>query len=219
MDSVSATSPFVHDLLLLKSAEVSAACTAKPPWVSLALNHSPWVVVRRTPAPDGKVAIGVRGHSRQQRWGGFSDLLAIVKVMRPNQLRSALAQPNRRSLPVFQLLESVERKLAGFNLDWGPCGSVGFELATSQQVTHPESDLDLVIYAPERIEDDFAQQIWNTMAIASGKLDIRVETPHCGFSLCEYARGQSSTILLRTPAGPRLGEDPWAQPKENGSWE
>ena len=219
MDSASTPSPFVHDLLLLNSAEVSAACTATPPWVSLALNNSPWVVVRRTPAPSGKVAVGVRGNSRQQRWGGFSDLLAIVKVTRPNQLRSPLAEPNRRFLPVFQLLESVERKLATFNLDWGPCGSVGFELATSQQVTHPESDLDLVIYAPERIERDFAQHIWNTMTMTPGKLDIRVETLHCGFSLCEYACGQSPTILLRTPAGPRLGEDPWAWPRENGSWE
>jgi phosphoribosyl-dephospho-CoA transferase len=214
MDQPSEPRPIVHDLLLLKSIDLSAACMAEPPWVSGALKSRPWVVVRRSPAPSCKVAIGVRGTNRQQRWGGFADLLAIAKVTRPYQLRSAFAEPNRRSLPAFRVLESVEKKLADLNLTWGPCGSVGFELATSHHVTRPESDLDLVIDAPERIEREIAQHIWKKVNIPSGKVDVRVETPYCGFSLYEYACGQSSTILLRMPEGPRLGEDPWAPPKE-----
>jgi hypothetical protein len=47
---------------------------AEPPWVMPALRHTPWVVVRRAPAPHGKLAVGVRGAAREQRWGGFIEL-------------------------------------------------------------------------------------------------------------------------------------------------
>jgi acyl-CoA reductase-like NAD-dependent aldehyde dehydrogenase len=40
-------------------------------------------------------------------------------------------------------------------------------------------------------------------------IDIRGETPICGFSLKEYAGHGTERILLRTPAGVVLGADPW----------
>jgi hypothetical protein len=40
-------------------------------------------------------------------------------------------------------------------------------------------------------------------------VDIRVETPVCGFSLAEYARSSAKSILLRASAGPILGDNPW----------
>jgi phosphoribosyl-dephospho-CoA transferase len=41
------------------------------------------------------------------------------------------------------------------------------------------------------------------------KVDVRVETPMCGFSLDEYAHASSARILLRYADGLRFGDDPW----------
>jgi phosphoribosyl-dephospho-CoA transferase len=41
------------------------------------------------------------------------------------------------------------------------------------------------------------------------KVDVRVETPLCGFALAEYALASSPRILLRYAEGVRVGEDPW----------
>jgi phosphoribosyl-dephospho-CoA transferase len=66
--------PRVHDLLLLRSGRVHPACMTEPSWVQMAMKRSPWVVVRRVNAPHGKVAVGVRGTDRSQRWGGLLDI-------------------------------------------------------------------------------------------------------------------------------------------------
>jgi phosphoribosyl-dephospho-CoA transferase len=206
----------VHDLALLKSSSISDACMAQPAWVGPALEKTPWVVVRREVAPTGKVAVGVRGEERHQRWGGFVARSTIVGSVRVDQLRSSQFDPSRRSLPALRALECVERRMESLNLVWGPMGSLGFELATGRHITRPASDLDLVIYAPQPLGKEEARDLWNRVRISHGKVDAKVETPVCGFSLQEYVNGQSSTILLRMPMGIRLGADPWAPPTEEG---
>lgn len=79
--------PRVHDLLLLRAGRVHPACIAEPTWVQMAMKRSPWVVVRRGNALAGKVAIGVRGTDRSQRWGGLVDLADIALIKWPPQLR------------------------------------------------------------------------------------------------------------------------------------
>src|SRR5207244_2642648 len=64
-------SPRIHDLLLTTSTEIRQACQAEPAWVRPALAKYPWVVARRAIAPEDRIAVGVRGQERQQRWGGF----------------------------------------------------------------------------------------------------------------------------------------------------
>ena len=90
----------------------------------------------------------------------------------------------------------------------GPGGSVGFELATGQHVVTPQSDLDVVIYAHRRM----AVTGPGSPRLRAGlpaPVDIRVETPICGFSLTEYASRAPAPILLRTASGELLGADPW----------
>jgi phosphoribosyl-dephospho-CoA transferase len=92
---------------------------------------------------------------------------------------------------------------------WGPGGSVGFELATGRRTTTPRSDLDIVVYANEHLSRSDAQRLLASTRDLEVAVDIRVETPVCGFSLAEYARLSANSILLRTSAGPILGADPW----------
>jgi phosphoribosyl-dephospho-CoA transferase len=96
-----------------------------------------------------------------------------------------------------------------FTYPWGPAGSLGFEVATGRQTTTMRSDLDVVIYADEPLPRRDAQRLLAAADDLEVTVDIRVETPTCGFSLTEYATSPTKTILLRTVAGPVLGDDPW----------
>jgi hypothetical protein len=66
-----------------------------------------------------------------------------------------------------------------------------------------------VVYTTDRLAAHHARSLWDTVTSLQVKVDVRVETPHCGFSLEEYARASTARILLRYPEGLRLGDDPW----------
>jgi phosphoribosyl-dephospho-CoA transferase len=185
---------------------------AKPAWVRPALAKYPWVVARRAISPKDRIAVGVRGQERQQRWGGFVRKDQIVKVIAPWHLRSGLANTVRLSLPAMQSLRFLEIELASLSNDWGPGGSAGYELASRAPVVTRESDLDLVISAPDCFDRDFAQHLLKKIALAPAKVEVRIETSWCGFSLEEYARGNSEKLLVRTATGPLLTTAPWDQP-------
>jgi phosphoribosyl-dephospho-CoA transferase len=202
-------SPRVHDLLLTTSTEIRQACHAEPSWVGPALQRYPWVVTRRAVAPEDLIAVGVRGIERRQRWGGFMRNDQVSKVVSPFDLRCELADAVRLSLPALQALWFLEAELSRLPYRWGPGGSVGYELASRAPVITQESDLDLVISAPDRFDRDFAQHLLKKIAVAPAKVDVRIETSWYGFSLEEYARGNSEKLLVRTATGPLLTTDPW----------
>ena len=204
--------PYAHDLLLVKSKTIEEACIAEPTWVRSALEKHPWVIARRATSPEDRIAVGVRGRERRQRWGGLMRKDQIVKVIIPWHLRSGLANTVRLRLPAMQSLRFLEIELASLSNDWGPGGSVGYELASRAPVVTQESDLDLVISAPVRFDREFAQHLLKKIALAPAKVDVRIETHWCGFSLEEYIRGNSEKLLVRTSTGPRLTSDPWNQP-------
>jgi phosphoribosyl-dephospho-CoA transferase len=77
-------------------------------------------------------------------------------------------------------------------------------------VVKPESDLDVVIYAEGKITREQARSLQARTTNLLVPVDIRVETLECGFSLIEYARREGAGILLRTPAGLELNDDPWS---------
>jgi phosphoribosyl-dephospho-CoA transferase len=82
-------------------------------------------------------------------------------------------------------------------------------LATGRPVTTETSDLDLVIRAPQRIAVEEARVLFNCTRGLETRVDVRVETPICGFSLQEYVAAGGTQILLRQFDEVRLGDDPW----------
>jgi phosphoribosyl-dephospho-CoA transferase len=202
--------PQVHDLLRIDRDCFTAGCVAQPSWVREWLISCPWVVVRRTQAPVGRLAVGVRGATRSERWGGFCAKSLISKIVRPAELL-VLARSSTHILrtPAFRVLQQVIESWRDLTLLWGPTGSVGFELATGHQVTTEASDLDVAIRAPHRIVVEQARSLWDRVTELQTRVDVRVETPECGFSLEEYACTSSARILLRYPDGLRFGDDPW----------
>jgi phosphoribosyl-dephospho-CoA transferase len=169
-----------------------------------------WVVVRRANAPYRLVAAGIRGIHRHQRWGGFADLADVKERLRPSQLFSSMASRTRIGLPALAALFWLELQLDKSQLDWGPVGSVGFELATGRQMVTAASDLDIALFAPTQFSRDTARDLGSVMRAAPAKVDVRVETPYCGFSLEEYAREETEKVLIRLPESRKLATNPWA---------
>jgi phosphoribosyl-dephospho-CoA transferase len=202
--------PQVHDLLHIDPDCLTAGCVAQPSWVKELLITCPWMVVRRAQSPVDQIAVGVRGTTRSERWGGFCAKSLISKIVRPADLL-VLARSSSHILrtPAFRVLQQIITSWRDLTLLWGPTGSVGFELATGHPVTTEASDLDIAIRAPHRIVVDQARSLWDRATGLQTKVDVRVETPECGFSLEEYVWTSSGRILLRFPDGPRFGDDPW----------
>jgi phosphoribosyl-dephospho-CoA transferase len=114
------------------------------------------------------------------------------------------------TVPALRTLALLADRWKALDSPWGPGGSVGFELATGHPVATPQSDLDIVIYAAGRMTHDEARVLHESAQGLPAAVDIRVETPTCGFSLTEYANAAPlAPILLRFPYGTALGPDPW----------
>lgn len=210
MQPLEIASPRVHDLLHLDSDSLHSTYIGAPSWVRQTLTACPWVVVRRAEAPAAQIAVGVRGTLRSERWGCFILKDLIRQLLKPCQLL-AFAQSSALSprTPPFTTLQQLIERWRGLTLPWGPTGSVGFELATGWPVTTSSSDLDVAIRANVRISLEQAR-LFECATGLETKVDIRVETPVCGFSLEEFAGRGPAAILLRVPRGIVLAKDPWS---------
>jgi phosphoribosyl-dephospho-CoA transferase len=199
-----------HDLLEIDAKRLLASQPSAPQWVEGELRKSPFAVVRRGPAPGQEIPIGVRGTGRNQRWAGFCHPKVVKSILTPPQLLGRTIPTSRAdAIPALRALNLLKDRWVDFVLPWGPGGSVGFELATGNYVAKPESDLDIVVYAKKRMTGEEAKSVYDRTMNLPAAIDIRVETPVCGFSLREFASQSLAAILLRAPSGIVLGKDPW----------
>ena len=198
----------VHDLILLREESALISSEGGPSYPYLNPNQRPWVVVRRGRISDGLIPVGVRGSQRHERWAGFTEVSEVLETRRPDQLRLLLAEDSRRLLKAFRTLSYLENHLVGLDMSWGPGGSVGYELASRIPAVRDGSDLDLILFAPKKLNITKAQDLWRMISSAPGKVDALVETPFCGFSLEEFVT-TSRKILLRASDGRILGSNPW----------
>jgi phosphoribosyl-dephospho-CoA transferase len=200
-----------HDLLEIDANRLIAAQASAPQWVEESLRKSPFVIVRRDRATGEQIPVGVRGAERNQRWATFCHRKFVKSILAPPQLlRHTVAISRSDLIPAFRAFAILKDRWRDLDHRWGPAGSIGFELATGNLVANPRSDLDIVVYADRRMARDEAKSLYAIVIELPASVDIRVETLVCGFSLSEYAQAESSTILLRTPRGHVLGDDPWS---------
>jgi phosphoribosyl-dephospho-CoA transferase len=203
-----------HDLLLIRHPEDLLSLTEQPPWVPAALAWAPYVVVRRTRAAAGLVAVGIRGQTRSERHAALLPLDAIRERITPEQLthrQTWKTSPHLSTNKALQALVAVSDMLDELALGWGPVGSVGFELATQVATTTVNSDLDLIVLAPEQLPLATAQNLHAGLTNIPVRVDIQVETPYGAFALNEYVQG-AENLVLRTLDGPRLVHNPWEMP-------
>jgi phosphoribosyl-dephospho-CoA transferase len=206
--------PFgVHNLLQLRNVDDLYWEEAHPDWSSAALHRAPWVVVRRTHARSALLPVGVRGDARQQRAAAWLPVSAVQQIVTPQILarkRAWCGQPRTKLLPALLVLDAAAAVFEeqGYGDLWGPVGSVGFELASGLPSVSAQSDLDLVLDAPEPIEVRDAAALLTVLGRLSARVDLLLETPLGAVALSEYAGGKR-VVLLRTHSGAHLVTDPW----------
>ncbi|HWY57162.1 MAG TPA: malonate decarboxylase holo-ACP synthase [Terriglobales bacterium] len=199
-----------HDLLEIDAKQLLSSQASAPNWVEEELRESPFAVVRRGLAPGNQIPIGVRGRGRNQRWAAFCDPKLVKSILTPRQLLTrAIPTSRANAIPALRALDLLKERWMESVLPWGPGGSVGFELASGSHVATPESDLDIVIYAERRMTAEEAKSLYDRSINLPEVVDIRVETPVCGFPLKEFAGRGPAAILLRLPRGFVLAKDPW----------
>ncbi len=196
----------VHDLLRLASPRLLQWEHEPEPWAQAALAATPWVVTRRAPMRTGRIAVGVRGTQRSQRLAAWVDAEQVQEWLRPGELRRRVAglAPARSALGAFRALEQLERAWRQLGpRDWGPAGSVGFELASGWPSTAAASDLDIVVRCPRAPSRARARAWLEALPRDSqARIDVLLEWPAGGVALAEFASG--SAYLLRRPQGALL---------------
>jgi len=204
-----------HDLLFARSPGAFRAAGAGPDWLADAawLTRAP-LVVRRAPAPAGRIPVGARGPQRKQRCAGTLAEEDVARCVTPERLAAAvLAGPALElraaadALPCIAALLALAPQLHALGLDWGPAGGAGFWLASGLPVLRPDSDLDLMVRAPTPPAHDLGQALQTLAQHAACRIDIQIDTGAGGFALGEWLRG--GRVLLKTGSGPLLVDDPW----------
>jgi phosphoribosyl-dephospho-CoA transferase len=199
-----------HDLLEIDARQFLSAHAFVPEWAEQSLRGVPFVVVRRGLCTERNIPIGVRGVERNQRWAALCPSKGVKRVITPSQLLGReVTEVRADAVPALRSLELLEARWMKLDHAWGPSGSVGFELATGTPAAKQKSDLDIVIHAEKRMTTEEAMFLCESAKGLPAVIDIRVETPFCGFALQEYAHQALAPILLRTLSGFMFGSDPW----------
>lgn len=192
--------PRPHDLLRLSGPAVLPIDA--PAWAMQALRGAPWAVVRRGWAPTGKIAIGVRGSTRSERFGTHVALEDVSEVVAPEGL-AYFASPVR-DLPAMRMLGAVRPFVDDTGLVWGPTGSVGFELATGQSTVTPDSDLDLLVRTSGVADAlPLLTRLHHEFRSLAVRVDCQIETVCGAVALAELV-AELPEVMIRTVEGPRL---------------
>lgn len=197
-----------HDLLRIKSTAVLAP--EVPEWARDALHRVPYVVVRRDESVQGLVPVGVRGTKRDQRHAAWVANHDVVATVTPESLavESAWRACERRQMPVFAAFERVADAAAEMHLVWGPGGSAGFELATGVETVTAASDLDIIVRPGKIHRREDLEQFQKCLDTCDVRVDAVIEAEAGAVALREWLMSPDR-LLIKTPAGPRLGTFAW----------
>jgi phosphoribosyl-dephospho-CoA transferase len=197
-----------HDLLWI-AREAKLFPKVQPAWVRGALSQMPVVVVRRAEAPAGFAAVGVRGPSRELRFAALVELKDVRKLQTPESLVSERGwHENLAGIPVRvrETLTLFDELSIREKLEWGPVGSVGYQLATGLPVTTNESDVDVLIRCEVPPDQLMLSAVRDVAKRSLAPLDVILEGPPGAVALEEL---HSPHVLLKTSRGPRIAAFTW----------
>ena len=197
-----------HDLLWAAPDANVEFDGPRPPWLGADWLQRAPLVVRREDTRDGRVPAGLRGIARNERCKCYVDQSAVLRWVSPEMLPVRAGCVDGRAVPALDALAALAPEMDAIGLQWGPTGGVGFFLACALPVLRPDSDLDLLVRAPQPLSGPQAAALAALQASAACRVDIQVDTGKGAFALAEWNRG-GRRVLLKTGAGPVLTDDPW----------
>ncbi|WP_354336095.1 malonate decarboxylase holo-ACP synthase [Pseudomonas kilonensis] len=192
-----------HDLLWGMTPQQLPADA--PAWVVESITAGQPVVVRRALMTPDRIAVGVRGRLREQRYATSMAITAIARRVRPEDLCHVAST---RDLPALQALSQLRPLLDASGWTWGVSGSAGFELATGIEALHERSDLDLILRTPDCLDRLQARKLLTLLDASVCAVDMQLQTPCGAVALREWA-GSSRRVLLKDDVQARLVSDPW----------
>ncbi|KFC84207.1 phosphoribosyl-dephospho-CoA transferase [Buttiauxella agrestis ATCC 33320] len=198
--------PRPHDLLWLTDSDALEDVSEE--WVASQWQPRLPVVVRRDVSHDARIPVGVRGMRRDQRAAGWVNAAKVKRIISPEELasRDLLVKSPFVSMPPVQ--GAIQLALREWPWSWGITGSCGYALATEVPVLHADSDLDLLIRCPQRVERESLLEWQAVIGQLLCRADTQIETPQGAFALAEWLR--DGRVLLKTNSGPEIVTDPWA---------
>ncbi|MNC37417.1 Phosphoribosyl-dephospho-CoA transferase [compost metagenome] len=145
---------------------------------------------------------------RDQRAAGWVNAAKVKRIISPEELasRDLLVKSPFVSMPPVQ--GAIQLALREWPWSWGITGSCGYALATEVPVLHADSDLDLLIRCPQRVERESLLEWQAVIGQLLCRADTQIETPQGAFALAEWLR--DGRVLLKTNSGPEIVTDPWA---------
>ena len=183
-----------------------------PAWVVESIGTGQPVVVRRALSTADRIAVGVRGRLREQRYGTSMAIAAITRRVSPEELCHVEIH---RDLPALQALAQLRPALDACGWVWGVSGSAGFELASGFAALHEGSDLDLILRTPRPLSRVDARALVAVLDATVCRVDLQLQTPLGAVTLREWA-GTASRVLLKNATQARLVTDPW-HPREQAA--
>jgi phosphoribosyl-dephospho-CoA transferase len=199
-----------HDLVqIAEGSELFSIST--PGWATGALGRSRTVVVTRGQAPQGLLCVGIRGRMRGERHAALLREQDVKSWRTPESLsaeKNWSGYPGITRLPALQSLALVADYAEQEHLDWGPVGSVGYELATGVPTVSATSDLDVVIRCNVRLDFRRLKRLQELVSTAPARVDVILEGPLGGVALCDFLRSPER-CLIKTSFGPRIDAFRW----------
>lgn len=194
----------VHDIIRFRDVGTIAFHEGVPDWVKARPTSQHYAVVRRMKTTTQTVAIGLRGKGRSERIAGFINKAEIEEIITPRSLVSGMA--HYRDSRFRAVLSEVDTIVSPFGYEWGPTGSIGFELATGIPVTTATSDLDMTVYVPSGPDYQVLVQLYEQLEQCSLRIDTQIEFGQMGAALLTDIVKFKSGFLLRTSSGPLIAE-------------
>ena len=194
-----------HDLLW--GMPLAALPDDAPKWAVDAVLAGQPLVVRRQAMPAGQVAVGLRGRGREQRYAASMPLADVHRRVMPEQLIDAPTESHQQ-WPALHALRQIRPVMEALELDRGVGGSAGFELASGIAALHQDSDLDLILRTPGRLNRRCAAELVEALETSVCRVDVQLQLEQGAVALREWAR-PTGRVLLKTATGARLVADPW----------
>lgn len=192
----------VHDIVQFATINDIQNHMNPPIWIKNAPAAQNFAVVRRMPIMNKTIPIGLRGETREERYGAFIHESNIIQVISPTSLVNRIDKQNDQSY--FSTLNTIREEFEKYKLIWGPTGSIGFEIATSIGVTTPNSDIDICLYL-DQINSELLVKVGNFLEGLNRRIDVQVEIPFVGaFLLNDYLKYEKTGFIVRTKFGPQL---------------
>lgn len=197
-----------HDLLWLTATANVEVDGPWPAWLSSDWLQCAPLVVRRESTGDGRVPVGLRGTTRSERCKGYLGRSGVARHVTPEMLAAGAGLQHLGGIAALDAFAALAPAMNAIGLAWGPTGGVGFFLACGIPVLRPDSDLDLLVRAPQPLSAEQGAALGALQAHTACRIDIQVDTGRGAFALAEWRR-TGGRVMLKTGTGPVLSDNPW----------